>query len=132
MTETRRTGGAVVDDVEASVRQLLRLVSPDDQGESGVDGEPGVSTALLDIEVDGVRCLLQRVEPTSPQRSTGLLTPREEDIARMVAAGYPNKAIASALEISAWTVSSHLRRVFAKLGVRSRAAMVARLLEDQH
>lgn len=49
----------------------------------------------------------------------------------MVAQGYPNKAIASLLEISSWTVSSHLRRMYAKLGVSSRAAMVARLLEDR-
>ena len=47
----------------------------------------------------------------------------------MVARGYPNKTIASVLEISTWTVSTHLRRIFAKFGVRSRAAMVARLLE---
>jgi hypothetical protein len=48
----------------------------------------------------------------------------------MVARGYPNKTIASILDISSWTVASHLRRVFTKLGVSSRAAMVARLLED--
>lgn len=33
------------------------------------------------------------------------------------------------LNISAWTVCTHLRRIFAKLGVGSRAAMVAELLE---
>jgi DNA-binding CsgD family transcriptional regulator len=48
----------------------------------------------------------------------------------MVAQGYPNKTIASVLEISTFTVSSYLRRIFAKLGVNSRAAMVARLMED--
>ena len=49
-----------------------------------------------------------------------------EQYARMVAEGYPNKTIAAVLEISSWTVSTHLRRMFAKLGVSSRAAMVAR------
>ncbi len=48
----------------------------------------------------------------------------------MVAKGYPNKMIARVLEISSWTVSTHLRRIFAKLGVCSRAAMVAHLLEE--
>ena len=43
----------------------------------------------------------------------------------MVAKGYANKTIASVLDISSWTVSSHLRRIFSKLGVTSRAAMVA-------
>jgi DNA-binding CsgD family transcriptional regulator len=49
-------------------------------------------------------------------------------IARLVARGATNRTIASALEISAWTVSTHLRRIFAKLGVSSRAEMVATLL----
>jgi len=50
----------------------------------------------------------------------------------MVAKGYPNKTIAAVLDISVWTVSSHLRRIFAKYGVASRAAMVARLLEESN
>ena len=45
----------------------------------------------------------------------------------MVAGGHPNKAIASVLNISSWTVCTYLRRIFAKLGVNSRAAMVARV-----
>jgi DNA-binding CsgD family transcriptional regulator len=53
------------------------------------------------------------------------LSPREVEIARMVAQGHPNKVIAEVLEISEWTVATHLRRIFAKLGVTSRAAMVA-------
>ena len=39
-----------------------------------------------------------------------------------------NQAIAGSLEISAWTVSTHLRRIYAKLAVSSRAEMVAHLL----
>jgi DNA-binding CsgD family transcriptional regulator len=58
------------------------------------------------------------------------LSPREQQIARMVAWGRTNQAIASALEISVWTVSTHLRRIFAKLAVSSRAEMVSHLLAD--
>jgi DNA-binding CsgD family transcriptional regulator len=57
------------------------------------------------------------------------LSPREQEIVRMVAKGHPNKVIADVLNISSWTVCTHLRRIFAKLGVGSRAAMVARMLE---
>ncbi len=85
---------------------------------------------LLDTEVDGVRCLLVRLQPRHNHAAQGFLSPREQEIARMVATGYPNKTIAAVLDISSWTVGTHLRRVFAKLGVGSRAAMVARLLED--
>jgi DNA-binding CsgD family transcriptional regulator len=83
---------------------------------------------MLDVEADGVRCVLISTAPaacTGPQ-----LSPREQEIVRMVSNGYPTKTIAAVLEISTWTVSTHLRRVFAKLGVRTRAAMVARALEE--
>jgi DNA-binding CsgD family transcriptional regulator len=82
---------------------------------------------MLDLEVDGIRCVLIS---TSDHPCDGpQLSPREQEIVRMVSHGYPNKTIAAVLEISTWTVSTHLRRVFAKLGVRTRAAMVARALE---
>jgi DNA-binding CsgD family transcriptional regulator len=96
--------------------------------------DPEAPGVLLDMRIEGVRCMLLRLEPLSEgaatQHAQVMLSPREEEIARMVAAGYPNKTIAAVLDISSWTVGTHLRRVFAKLGVGSRAAMVARLLEQ--
>ena len=83
---------------------------------------------LVDTEVDGCRYLLVRMpNPTGAQAK---LSPREYEIVRMVAKGHPNKVIADVLNISSWTVCTHLRRIFAKLGVGSRAAMVARLSES--
>ncbi|MGL5082671.1 MAG: response regulator transcription factor [Microcoleaceae cyanobacterium] len=58
------------------------------------------------------------------------LSPREHAIARLVARGLPNKLIGKHLGISRWTVATHLRRVYKKLGVTSRAAMTAKLIED--
>lgn len=55
------------------------------------------------------------------------LSPREQEIARLVAIGYPNKTIAGILDISPWTVATHVRRIFNKLGVHGRAAMIAQL-----
>ncbi len=55
-----------------------------------------------------------------------LLTARELEIVSHVAAGRVNKQIAAALNISTWTVAAHLRRIFTKLGVETRAAMVSR------
>jgi DNA-binding CsgD family transcriptional regulator len=81
---------------------------------------------LLDTEVDGSRYLLVRMPKRNPQVQ---LSPREQEIVRMVAKGHPNKVIADVLNISSWTVCTHLRRIFAKLGVGSRAAMVAQLIE---
>ncbi|NEP86154.1 MAG: helix-turn-helix transcriptional regulator [Okeania sp. SIO2C2] len=53
-----------------------------------------------------------------------ILTERELQIVKLVAHGNVNKQIAGKLHISEWTVSTHIRRIFAKLGVDSRAAMV--------
>lgn len=92
--------------------------------------DPEAPDVMLDTEVDGVRCMLIRLQPRGAAHAQVVLSPREQEIARMVASGYPNKTIAAVLDISSWTVGTHLRRVFAKLGVGSRAAMVARLLED--
>jgi len=106
------------------VRQATSIYRTAHSEQDGKDQE-----IILDLEVEGVRCLLVRFQP-QPNHAAAALSPREQEIARMVAKGYPNKTIASALKISSWTVCTHLRRIFAKLGVGSRAAMVARLLEE--
>lgn len=96
---------------------------------------------LVDLEIDGVRCLVVRSEPkpaaaalVAPAAAAPLirdrLSPRELEIARMVAEGHPNKAIAAVLDISTWTVNTYLRRMFAKTGATSRAAMVAKLMRN--
>jgi|APAra7269096819_1048525.scaffolds.fasta_scaffold00071_6 DNA-binding CsgD family transcriptional regulator len=54
---------------------------------------------------------------------TDLLTERELQIAMQVTLGRLNKQIAADLHISEWTVSTHLRRVFVKLNVRSRTEL---------
>lgn len=53
------------------------------------------------------------------------LTPREVDILELLASGKSNKAIAQALDIGESTVKSHLKSLFAKLEVTSRAEAVA-------
>jgi len=111
-------------EVEVLVRQLVSHLGKETPLAVG-QGAMWADPVILDLEVDGIRCRLVR----APQAPT-VLSPREQEIAQMVARGYPNRTIASALNISSWTVASHLRRVFSKLGVSSRAAMVARLLED--
>ena len=80
---------------------------------------------LLDVEQGGLRCVVLRAEADTVRVK---LSPREQEIARMVAKGYPNKTIAAVLEISTWTVNTHLRRMFAKLDVHSRAALIAKWL----
>jgi DNA-binding NarL/FixJ family response regulator len=82
---------------------------------------------IFDAEVDGIRCLLTWLDKSPTPRIS--FSPREQEIARMIAKGYPTKTIAAVLEISSWTVGTHLRRIFSKLGFSSRAAMVARMMD---
>ena len=116
---------------ETLVRKLVahaRQATPAQPGQppSGRDKE-AKEEVLFDCEVDGVRCVLARAPHAADE--TLSLSPREQEIVRMVADGHPNKVIAGVLNISPWTVGTHLRRIFAKLGVSSRAALVSHLLE---
>jgi two-component system, NarL family, nitrate/nitrite response regulator NarL len=86
----------------------------------------GGAEVILEVELEGMHYALV----CSSIKPTHHLSPREQEIVRLVAEGLPNKCISAVLEISSWTVATHLRRIFAKLGVTSRTAMVARLLEE--
>ena len=57
------------------------------------------------------------------------LTPRELDVLRAAARGLPSKQIAAELGMSERTVQTHLRRIFAKLGVASRTEAVLYAIE---
>lgn len=55
------------------------------------------------------------------------LTPREVDVAQLVAQGFSNREIALKLNISRDAVKQLLKRMFQKLNVSARAEMVAKL-----
>lgn len=67
-----------------------------------------------------------------PGRSLGArfpdLTPREVDVLERIADGRTNPQIAAELFLTVPTVKSYVNQVFAKLGVRTRAEAVARVL----
>lgn len=77
------------------------------------------------------KILLNGIEPffrralTRQRRSSAGLTDRENDVARLVAAGYTDKEISRTLGIELSTVRTHLRRVMAKKGVTNRAKLAA-------
>jgi DNA-binding CsgD family transcriptional regulator len=102
--------------VVAALRAMLDQVQ-----QRTIDATTTGNGVSMMLEHNNVRCVLV----VSPQVPRHALSPRELQIARLVADGATNRAIASSLDISLWTVSTHMRRIFAKLGVCSRAEMVA-------
>jgi DNA-binding CsgD family transcriptional regulator len=56
------------------------------------------------------------------------LTPREAEVAALVLRGYSNRRIAHSLVVAEYTVEDHLKRIFTKLGVRSRSALSSKIL----
>jgi DNA-binding NarL/FixJ family response regulator len=60
-----------------------------------------------------------------PRGAAGLLSDRETQVLRLVAAGKTNRAIGETLFISEKTVARHVSNIFDKLGVSSRAGATA-------
>jgi len=71
-----------------------------------------------------VRRLEFAVTPGAARR-LGVLTARERELALQVAAGKANRAVAEALSIGEKTVEKYLTSIYAKLGLTSRAQLVA-------
>ena len=74
------------------------------------------------------RRLLRKLGVALPTRTAaegdGLLSPREWEVARLVAAGRSNSEIAEQLVISQRTVTTHLQRIYSRLGI-SRSELIA-------
>lgn len=93
--------------------------------------KPFKDQVLLDAVAQAVRgsCAVLAEEYRQRQVADVLsrLSPREQEVARLVARGLPNKSIAQALDISERTVHVHRQHVMEKAGVGS-AAELARLM----
>lgn len=71
------------------------------------------STTLADIVAESIES----------ENSVSELTPREREITELVASGMTNKAMAHRLELSAGTVTVHLRNIFRKIGISNRTEL---------
>ena len=95
----------------------------------------GILAAIEEVHRGGspmtsqiARMLVQSFRRPTATAKEQNLTSREQEILRLVARGYRTKEVAETLTISTLTVESHLRNIYGKLHVRSRAGAVARFL----
>jgi DNA-binding NarL/FixJ family response regulator len=72
---------------------------------------------------------LASVRPSRELQTAEPLSARERAVMRLVLRGAPNKRIAAELGVSESTVKTHLREIFRKLQVDSRAAAAARAVQ---
>jgi len=93
-------------------RQMLEMLA---------NGQSWFPPALL---AEAFRLAQQAAQAPRPQPRIESLTPRENQIAGYVAAGMSNRKIADLLDISEPTVKSHLTRIFRKLQLKDRVALV--------
>lgn len=65
------------------------------------------------------------------RRSASGLSATERRVAELVAAGRSNREAAAALTVSVRAIEANLSRIYAKLGIRSRTELVARMAREQ-
>ena len=73
------------------------------------------------VPVQQARTMPKSVSKMPPGYPLGL-TAREVDVLRVVAEGLTDAQVAEKLVLSPRTISSHLRSIYNKLGINSRAA----------
>jgi predicted ATPase/DNA-binding SARP family transcriptional activator/DNA-binding CsgD family transcriptional regulator len=74
----------------------------------------------------------QRPSSSGARWATPVLTPRERQVAELVATGLTNREIAERLHISPRTTDTHVANVLAKLNLRTRAEVGPRLRAHLH
>jgi DNA-binding NarL/FixJ family response regulator len=91
---------------------------------------------------EAVKCALAKeVEPPVPTPPTSegpsvdqppvALTPREEEVAVLMAREFTNRQIATELMVSEHTVATHIRNILKKLGLHSRTQIAAYFTEQR-
>jgi DNA-binding CsgD family transcriptional regulator len=85
--------------------------------------------AFADRATRELRATGQTARERTPVAESSELTPQEAQVARLARDGLTNPEIGTRLFISSHTVQYHLRKVFAKVGISSRAQLDRALSE---
>jgi ATP/maltotriose-dependent transcriptional regulator MalT len=109
-------------DAGAHVAELLLSLHHATPQDSRLPPElrPYIGSILADRAQQGRRTL-----PTRASRITETLSPREQSVLRSMSYGLSNKRIAQELQIAPETVKSHVKGIFIKLAVQTRAHAVS-------
>lgn len=81
------------------------------------------------LHPEHARLLLGGTPPTPADDSYALLSPREQQVMRLIALGHTNQQVAGMLGLSVKTVETYKSRLMSKLGLTGRAALVRYALQ---
>ncbi len=104
---------------------LLKRTKPTELRSALLDAMSGGAPMSSEI----ARRVVESFRQKGHQRDDAIsLTAREEETLLLLTKGYSNKEIADKLNLSVETVRSHLKHIYEKMHVRSRAEAVARYM----
>jgi non-specific serine/threonine protein kinase len=112
-------------------REQFEDVARQAMGNSGFDTAFGRGGQLTVEDMLTFALRERRVSPVEPRQADSLLTPREREVADLVAQGMSSKDVAAKLVVSRRTVDAHVDHIFAKLGFNSRT-QIATWVAQQH
>jgi DNA-binding NarL/FixJ family response regulator len=84
-----------------------------------------------ELSATGDSARIERLTRAMTPVEKAKLSPREQQVLRLIAAGSTNKAIAAQLSVSERTVDRHVSNILIKLGVPARAAAIAFAYEHE-
>ena len=105
---------------DVSLESLIRAIESVHAGETMM--QPAITESLL-------KGLQGHPSEFVSSRLPEPLTPRETEVLRLMAGGYSNREISSALHKSEGTIKNHVSSILSKLGVRDRTRAVLKAIE---
>jgi two-component system nitrate/nitrite response regulator NarL len=124
-----------VDDLLDAIRSGARgvlLQAARDIVAGGCALDPRLARRLFESLASSGDAAIAGVWPNLDVRVLRSLSPREQEVLRLLAQGCRNKEIARELGVSIGTVKTHLRHIFRKLKVYDRTTAVLTVLQSRH
>jgi DNA-binding CsgD family transcriptional regulator len=106
-------------DRDRAARMLMDIVGAERIATIQASVRNADSTAEIGAALALTRC---ETSNKAPSLAGIVLTPREQEVLRMMASGQSNQEIGDVLFVTLGTVKVHVTHIFAKLGVKSRSA----------
>lgn len=104
---------------------LLKEIEPEELVQAVRQVHAGQAILSPAVAVKVLQRMRREPEQLSTSAEPPTLTPREEEVIRLLAQGLTNQEIAQRLIVAESTVKTHIRNILQKTGTRNRAEVVA-------